>query len=456
MFTIHHRPSTIHRLLIGVLLLALALRLGMGVFLGFNAPPDQAACGADTVEFEQMAWNAAQGKGFSLGAPPAPTAFRAPGYPMLLSAAYRVAGRAYWLNRVVLSLVGTITCALVYAVGMRLGLGGGISLLAALLTAVLPLQFYWCGHFMSEPLAACLNVAAVLALVAGVRVCRGQNEQQGVDSGCPWLLLLAGVLCGLAALTRPIALLWPPAVGGLWLCSHRVSWRTAVWWTVLVGLGMGMAVAPWSIRNRLVLQRWALIATNGGSTFWGANNAIVAEPGPHWGRWVSTNFAGERKQREVMSLPNEVDRDRKEWALGREYLADNPGRIPILLTGKLLRLVQPMPDSPNRIYARTVAAAQLFLLPLTLAGLVLLLRKPGWRPRLIPLNAQLLVLVAATLIFYGTERFRAAYEPFMALYAAVAIGWGMQRIRTTNIRTTPAASNSRTGGDPAGNSERLA
>ena len=413
------RPSGVSaswRVALGlVLILAVALRLGMGLYLGFDAPPDQAACGADTVQFEEMAWNAAQGRGLSFGPEAKPTAFRAPGYPLMLAGLYRLAGRVFWLNRVALSVIGALTCALVYALGVAIGLGQVTSLLAAAVTAVLPLQFYWCGHFMSEPPAAFFNTAVTLAAVAGIRSAERDKPHAG------WWMLGAGVLCGAAALVRPIALLLPPVLGVLWLCSRGPRIGRALGWTVLMCVGMGLTVAPWTVRNRLVLDRWALIATNGGSTFWGANNAIVAEPGPHWGGWISTNFAGERKAREVLTLDNEVDRDRREWELGLEFLRNNAGRIPSLMTGKVLRFLNPVPTSPNKVYVLAVAAAQTLMLPLTLGGLVILLRTPRLRQRLLPVNAQLLVLVAATAIFYGSERFRAAYEPLMALYAAAAV-----------------------------------
>ncbi len=72
-------------LLIIILIVALVVRFGIGVFLGFNSGPDQAACGADTVEFEYMAWSVAQGHGFTLYDGGPVTAFRAPGYPLMLA-----------------------------------------------------------------------------------------------------------------------------------------------------------------------------------------------------------------------------------------------------------------------------------------------------------------------------------------------------------------------------------
>ena len=403
--------------ILAVVLLALAVRLGIGVFLGFNSGPDQAACGADTVEFEHMAWSAAQGGGFAIHDGGLPSAFRAPGYPMLLAAVYRIFGRTYWMNRVVLSLLGATTCWFVYLLALRLRLERPTALLAAFLTAVLPLQFYWCGHFMSEPLAAFLNVATCLLLaMAGT---------EGMPRRLP-LFLAAGLVCGLSALTRAASLLVAPVLGGLWVLSRRVSIRSAVPWIGLFALGVAIVIAPWAIRNRVVLDRFALISTNGGSTFWGANNSIVAEPAEHWGSWISTTHIDrERKEKEVWPLANEVDRDRAEWKIGRQWVMQNARQVPLLLAGKFYRLLKPFPDSANRVYATVVGFGWLLLLPLSILGIVLILRDSEARRRFIPLNAQLLTLAATTAIFYGSERFRAPYEPFLAIYAAAVVQRGV-------------------------------
>jgi 4-amino-4-deoxy-L-arabinose transferase-like glycosyltransferase len=402
-----------------VLLAALAVRLGMGVYLGFNAPPDFHACGSDTVEFESLAWSMARGDGYRMS-PDAPlTAFRAPGYPLALAALYRLFGRTYFVNRVALSLAGAATCWLVYLLALRSGLDWRTALFAALVAAFLPLQFYFCGHFMSEPLAGLLNTASCLLIAIGLAEGPPGSSPR---PAWPWLLG-GGVACGLSALVRPAGLPLPLALGGLLLVTRGVGPRRAAAWTLAVALGAAVAVAPWSVRNRLALGRNTLIATNGGSTFWGANNAVVAQAGNRkWGSWISTNFDRARKEREVLSLANEADRDRKEWQIGMDFLRSNPGRVPVLLLGKFWRLVTPFADSSNRVYVAAVAAGQVALLPAALAGLAIVLRRGDTRRRFLALNAELLTLAANTAVFYGSERFRAPYEPFLAVLAAVAAG----------------------------------
>ncbi|MCX7590861.1 MAG: glycosyltransferase family 39 protein, partial [Kiritimatiellae bacterium] len=366
----------------GVLLLAFLLRIGIGVYLGFDSGPDRAACGADTVEFEQMAWSAAKGHGFRLTENGPLTAFRAPGYPFFLAGLYRMFGRRFWVNRVALSVVGTLTCFLVYLLVRRLGMTSGVALLATFITAVLPLQFYWCGHFMSEPLSAFLNVATCFFMTAGVRQSDVQSRVDGLPAAKPsrsWLrwMLGAGVLCGLSALVRAGALLVPVAFAVLMLLSRAMPWRRCFLSVLVLLLGTLLVLAPWAIRNRLALDRWVLISTNGGSTFWGANNALVARPGEHWGSWVSTSHVDrKRKEREVWLLKNEADQDRREWQIGLEFLRTNPRLVPLLLVGKLYRLLTPFVQSTNRIYVAAVALGQIGLLPATLAGMLIFLRKP--------------------------------------------------------------------------------
>jgi len=420
--------------LVAVLVIALAVRLGIGVFLGFNSPPDKAACGADTIEFEHMAWSAAQGKGFVAYEKNGLTAFRAPGYPMMLAVLYRLFGRAYFVNRIALSLVGTAACWLVYLLSVRLGLSKWTALLTAFITAVLPLQFYYCGHFMSEPVAACLNVASALLLAITFSGDTAGKERR--TSGRQYVLLFAaGLVCGASALIRAAALLVPIALAGLLLVSRRVPLHKSVLWSVIFLGGTILAVAPWTVRNKIVFDRFSLIATNGGSTFWGANNRIVASPGRAWGGWISTNFDRERKEREVWPLPNEVDRDRKEWRIGLEFLAKHPGRIPSLLTGKFYRLIFAPPSSANRVYVYIVTLGQLFLLPASVLGIVLAVTNGCFRKTLIPVNAQLLALIATTAIFYGSERFRASYEPFLAIYAAFGVVWVAGKVRGKGVES---------------------
>lgn len=397
-------------LLIIILIVALAVRLGIGVFLGFNAKPDQAACGADTVEFEYMAWSASQGNGFVLYNGGALTAFRAPGYPMLLSVVYKIFGRHFWMNRLMLSMIGILTCWLVYLLALRMTLGDNVGLFAAFITAVLPLQFYWCGHFMSEPVSSFMNVAVCFLLVIAY-------ERKSI-----LMYFVAGLAAGFSVLVRAAGMLVPFVYGFLLLISRRLRFGKLLIFCILFAVGTGLMIMPWTIRNRIVLDRTVLVSTNGGSTFLGANNDLVTKFGEKWGYWVSSTIIDPvRKRTEVWSLPNESDKDKMEWAIGKEYVRNNLTKMPLLIVGKFWQLMKPFPHSANKMYVFITGLGWIFLFPLTVMGMIFIWQNKDKRDLFIPINAQILTLLATVFIFYGSERFRAPYEPLLAIYAAVAV-----------------------------------
>jgi 4-amino-4-deoxy-L-arabinose transferase-like glycosyltransferase len=367
---------------------------------------------------------------------------------MLLAAIYALFGRQFFMNRLFLSLLGTATCWLVFRLATDLGLEKRVALRAAFITAILPLQFYFCGHFMSEIPAGFFVVACTLLLTRALSRHRVEGSAaQPSDPrrfGSPsWLFLGAGLVCGIAVLVRPSSTLLPGMLAFLLLVFRAASFKRIARWSVLFGIGTFLVVLPWTIRNARVFQRFCLVSTTGGSTFWGANNRVVAQPSSGvWGSWISTNFDLEVKKREVWSLSNEVDQDRKESQIGREWLMANPGKIPALMAGKVWRLINPFPLSNNRAYALIVGVGQILLLPLFVVGLALVLRDREKLRTFLPILAQLLCLGATSMIFYPCDRFRMPYEPFMAIFAAMAL----ERWR---FRNGPVAEGAETGTRPA-------
>ena len=82
-------------------------------------------------------------------------------------------------------------------------------------------------------------------------------------------LLGAGALWGLSNLVRPVTLLLPAfLLGGFWLWQ-RVPLRTACARAFALGLGMAVALAPWTVRNYALTGRLVPVADNPWATFWG-------------------------------------------------------------------------------------------------------------------------------------------------------------------------------------------
>lgn len=246
--------------LIAVLLLGLGLRVGEAW--------DGRAPVYDAAAYAAIAANLSEGEGFTVG-PRAtqPSSNYSPGLPVFVAGLYEA-----WLGvheraaRVVLALVGSLSVLFTYLLGRRLlrrfhpspgqseDKGGNVvpALVGAAVVAVYPALLEYQGMMMGEPLAATLLSGGVLALL---RAWEGGWAR--------WLL--PGALFGALALVRPEYL----AVAGLVavvVFAREVSrdWRRSVLRAAIFLGALVVVMAPWTIRNAVVLGRFVPISTGGG------------------------------------------------------------------------------------------------------------------------------------------------------------------------------------------------
>lgn len=384
--------------------------VGTHMFGGLGAPPNAEAF-YDGVEFELMARHLVE-RGVLAIWDTTPTSFRAPGLPLVLAGVYSVFGPGNFVAaHLALCAIGALLVWPTYRLGLMVG-GRAVAVLAGALVAVTPNVAYYAIHFASEPLHSVLLTSAVLTLARGARERR------------PACVLLAGLLLGASGLARPLSIYFLP----FFALALRawVPTGTAARWTALLAAGVAMAVLPWSARNYIVHDRWLLVASNGGSTFWGSNNDVVAGDPVLRGEWISTLILrGDHSP--IDSLPNEVDRDQAEFERGKQWVRQNPSAAVRLAGWKLVKLFTPFPTSSNRTYVLGTAAGYLLLVPFVIPGLVVLLRGGREvRSILAILAAPVAGTVLAAVVFYGSNRFRAPIEPLLIIVAAAGM-WALVR-----------------------------
>jgi hypothetical protein len=184
--------------------------------------------------------------------------FFQPFYPYALAGMHWLAGEGVW-GPIVLQLVGDgVAGVLLYFLAKRLfGVAAGIAALA--LFAILMLsQLDWVARkLLSENLYFVLLPAAVLLIVRAI------DERRWRD------VVWAGLLLGLASITRAPTLLYVPWVAiivahGWWRVERSIS--RALLAFVLLGALTASIAALVPIRNFIVSGRPALVATNGGAT----------------------------------------------------------------------------------------------------------------------------------------------------------------------------------------------
>ena len=178
-----------------------------------------------------------------------------PGAPLLYAGVYYLTGgvdpeRA----RIAVALLGAAMILIVYLIGRRLA-GPVAGVVAGLLAAVYPAFLDNNGQLLSEPIAAFTLSAAVLSFM------------WAADEGRrPWAWVLPGGLLGATALTRPEYLPFAAVFGllALVLVGRRRSWRLGlVSAALLVGM-FAVVLAPWTVRNYVVLDRFVPVSTGGG------------------------------------------------------------------------------------------------------------------------------------------------------------------------------------------------
>jgi 4-amino-4-deoxy-L-arabinose transferase-like glycosyltransferase len=186
-----------------------------------------------------------------------PTAYYPIGYPAMLAALFAVVLHTPIPDNLIKTaaffqvFLGVATVVLVYHVARRL-FGATVGLLAALWIAVFPNLIYHTAAILSETLFNFLVLAA-LAVLFWSGWPRGRLER--------WQLIAFGALIGLSALVRPISLLFLPLLPAVWLWAGA-GWRRASAQTGLVLVTAVAVIAPWSIRNFIVMDAPVIISAN--------------------------------------------------------------------------------------------------------------------------------------------------------------------------------------------------
>lgn len=169
---------------------------------------------------------------------------RPPVYPVFLAAIYALVGPNIPAVRAVQVVMGAGLAVMLASMAKRVG-GPGVGVVAGLLWGVYPLGILIAGLVYPETVATLLLATAVWVLF-------GRADWQDR----PRQVLVAGLLFGLAALAKPVALA-TIAVMTLWLaywCTQR--WRTMV---LLFLLGAALPLTPWTIRNYQVYGRMVVV-----------------------------------------------------------------------------------------------------------------------------------------------------------------------------------------------------
>jgi len=401
--------------LTGVLALAFAARIVWIAFSGWAPTPDD-----DAYRYDFTARALADGLGY-IHLNGEPTAFWPPGYPLLLAGAYTLFGHSAVVAQIMNALLGTATVGLVYLIGVRL-FGRTPGLIAAALVAFWPSLVFYTAVTLSEVAFTFFALLGVLLLIEEAQRAKGRGRS------LRWLLP-AGFVLGFASLIRGQALLLPLVLVPFWLASG-IDRRGIAHGIVALGLGMGIVVAPWSVRNAIELHEPVLIATNAGIDFWiGHHEAATGDFGPTGGDELVYRYP------EMSSPEREARVNNDGFREGLTYAVTHPKEELVLPFKKLFWLYyndeeglawneghggQEFLSSAAREALRLLSNVYYF----AVLG-IMALGAPFWfslrHPGRVLLVSLVLYWTLIHLVFFGDPRFHAPIMPVVALLAALPL-----------------------------------
>lgn len=357
-----------------------------------------------------------------------PTAKWSPGYPLLLGSAYLAFGKHLIVGKLLNAVLATLGLWFTYRLGCRLW-RPAVGLVAAAIVAVLPGDIFYSALLLSE--------TAFSTLFTGTLLWFAVLEERRPEQLFPrWFGF--GMLVGVGILVRGTASLYLAVPVAIFWASR--SFGAAFRLGAVAAAGAIVVVAPWSLRNLVVLDAPVIVSTQQVGMAMTFAHSEAADGG------YSQRLVKFRDElvRPFAKLPNperEIAEWRFEMARARNWALANPGRELALIPRRFVNLYahdhaalawmtpQPAPgarkppifgDGIDRVLTR--AADWSFYALLTLAVLALPRAFPPDRPAawIVP-GSIAYVTVLHGVLFAGDPRFHAPIIPAMALLAAVTV-----------------------------------
>jgi len=376
---------------------------------------------ADERDYVELATSLVQGRGFAFTS--GPTSLRPPLYPAFVAGLWLATGiYTLQLIRAVQAVLALLTAWLIYKLACNL-YDERTALVAAAMTAFYPAMIFDNMMALSESLFTALVVAAVFSLVLLVRA---PSVARSIG---------AGILLGLAALTRSV--LWPfplvvaPLVG--WWTPGPIRFRLVIA-ASLVG-GSLLTIGPWAIRNSRLQGVPVIVDTMGGLNLRMGNYEYT----PHDRIWDAVAMEGEKSW--IVGLPA-APPDGGLWTEGKKERWARSEAVHFMLAHPELTLwrscikfadfwgldrdflagVQRGLFHPPTWFTVVAGLAMLLAYPAVLAYALagIWLAPPADRRAHVLLLLTLAFVCALHAIVFGHPRYRLPLMPLLAIYAGAA------------------------------------
>lgn len=429
-----------------VLLVAAGLRLAY--YLERSAQPDFSFPVSDAGFHDYWARGLASGDwtpppGFPDPEIPSTPFFRPPGYPYFLAGIYRFLSNTYQAPVILQLLMGVWNVWLAFVIGRR-WFGDRIALLWAGFMATYWSLVFFEGELLEPPLLVNLTLVFLWSMGRWI-------ERPGFRRG-----LIAGVVAGLLALTRPNMLAASVGIGlwAGWKLIREADQRRA-WLLASVGFATALfaLVAVSAVRNYRVSGEAVLITSNAGiNLFIGNNDAaqgIFNEP-PEIAPFGSVYEVPQllsRLEQKIGHPMGHAEASRYFSGLALSWISSHPDAFLILMAKKVFLfwgsaiVGNNKADSFERAFSPVLSrlpGSFALMMGLALPGFLLWFRRcpvagSGDSPWLSGAHPQVrsFVVMSGCFVLFGflsywpffaAERYRLAWLPLVLLFAACGVG----------------------------------
>jgi hypothetical protein len=442
---------------VALLAAAFAIRLTYVDSVSFKSINDAGTYNRLGSEIAQTGdYNVGNGRHTGAGGSHGPTAYFPPGFPYFLAVVDLITGHqaghkaAIQPARVGQAVLGAMAVGLLGLVALEL-FGAGTALVCMALAAVYPVFVELSGTLVAENLLVVLELAATWTILRAARSPRPLG----------WIAA-TGILLGLASLTHENAILWLLPLGfAAWQMAGRRGARPrsrevpgqsgrsrarALAAPAVLALFTVAMIAPWTIRNAVVMHHFIPISDETGITLVGTYNPTAAafRPVPYkWQYFART--PGDAVLAKRSGDYSEVELGAKLQSQALHYIADHPTAPLDAAVHNALRMLElegtfawhasALAIGLHVGVAKVGVVGFWVMCALAIAGLFTGAARsvPRWLWAM-PL------LYALSIVFVNVEtpRFREPIDPFLVLLAGCAVSAALERLAlASGLRRAP-------------------
>ena len=361
----------------------------------------------DAYDWMGIAWSIATGHGWG-------DTWRPPGYAAWLGTIFFIFGKSILIVRIINSILGSLTCVIIYFIGKKI-FSSTVGKIAAFLLSFYPYLIAYTGDLLSETFYTFLISVSILYVI----ICSENPSFKNI--------MIGGILIGITGLTKSTILPFF-LFACVWLWWVTKNLKTGF----LVGIFTLITISPWTVRNHLYCKKVIPVSTPWLS-FYGStcDEALYLETiGEHNTPMTDEMVAPAipKGWEYIMKLPPaERNKICKQKAL--KWLKNSPQKFFWLIKKRLIHFWRLYPTMAYKWQKRVAMVTSGIYIPLCFVGIILSIRNFRKTSLLIFL---FIIYTLVHLFFVVVLRYRIPIDPYIIIFASYTINFFLLKLQINN------------------------